>query len=364
MMPATEDSRTGGGRPDARRRLVDASYGEGGGQLLRTAVALSALTGIPVCLHSIRARRDPPGLAPQHLAAVRAVATLCSARCEGLVLRSTTIAFTPAPLRGGEFTFDVGTAGSVALVLQALLPIMVATPVRYRLTVTGGTDVRAAPPLDYLRDVLLALLARMGSHIRLLARRRGYYPRGGGIVEAISEPADLRPLQLPAAGRLLTISGLAHVAGLPAQIAERMRAAALAPLAGTPVSATCDTSVLGRDAAIGRGGAVVLWADHAQTVLGAGRVAERGVPAEILGTAVGTELAADLACGATLDRHAADQMLIYCSLAHGESQFLTRELTQHAHTAMWLLDQFLPVRFTVTRERGGARVTVTSEGRP
>lgn len=364
MTPATEDKHAGSGRADARRRLINGSHGEGGGQLLRTAIALSALTGIPVCLHSIRARRDPPGLAPQHLAAVRAVATLCSARCEGLVLRSTELTFTPAPLRSGEFNFDVGTAGSVALVLQALLPIMAAMPVSYRLTVTGGTDVRAAPPLDYLREVLLALLARMGSHIRLVTHRRGYYPRGGGIVEAISAPAELRPLRLPAPGRLLTISGLAHVAGLPAQIAERMRAAALAPLGGTPVSATCDTSVLDRDAAIGRGGAVVLWADHAQTVLGAGRVAERGVPAETLGTAVGTELAADLASGATLDRHAADQMLIYCALARGESHFLTRELTPHAHTAMWLLDQFLPVRFTVTREPRGAHVTVTSEGRP
>jgi RNA 3'-terminal phosphate cyclase (ATP) len=364
MTQAKNQARLSSGRPNASRRLIDGSYGEGGGQLLRTAVALSALTGIPVGLHSIRARRDPPGLAPQHLAAVRAVAALCSARCEGLALRSTELTFTPAPLRGGEFDFDIGTAGSVVLLLQALLPVMAATQLRYRLTIAGGTDIRAAPPLDYLREVVLSLLARMGGRISLVAHRRGYYPRGGGIVEATSAPADLRPLQLSAPGRLLAISGLAHVAGLPAQIAERMRTSALAPLAGTPVCATCDTAVLGRDVAIGRGGAVVLWAHQERTVLGAGRVAERGTPAETLGTAVGTELAADLACGATVDRHAADQMLIYCALARGESHFLTRELTPHALTAMWLLDQFLPVRFTVSREPGGSRVTVTSEGRP
>jgi RNA 3'-terminal phosphate cyclase (ATP) len=364
MTPDANRSRPGSGRLEDGLRRVDGSYGEGGGQLLRTAVALSALTGIPVHLHSVRAGRDPPGLAPQHLAAVRAVAELCCARCEGLALRSTEITFRPGALRGGDFRFDVGTAGSVVLVLQALLPLMVAEPVHYSLTVTGGTDIRAAPPMDYLREVVLPLVARMGGRITLVTRRRGYYPRGGGIVEALSAPADLRPLRLLAPGNLLAIAGLAHVAHLPEQIAERMRASALAPLVGTRVAATCETAVLGSEAAIGRGGAVAMWAQHEHTVLGAGRVAERGVTAERLGTAVGTELAADLASGATLDRHAADQMLIYCALARGESRFLTRGLTTHAYTAMWLIEQFLPARFIVTQEPGGARVTVNSDGRP
>jgi RNA 3'-terminal phosphate cyclase (ATP) len=189
-------------------------------------------------------------------------------------------------------------------------------------------------------------------------------PRGGGIVEATSAPAELRPLQLAVPGALRAIAGLAHVANLPAAIAERMRAAALTPLAGAPVAATCDTAVFGGEDAIGRGGAVAMWAQHEHTVLGAGRVAERGVPAERLGTAVGTELAADLRCGASLDRHAADQMLIYCALARGESRFVTRELTPHAHTAMWLIEQLLPVRFTIAREADAVGVTVNSPGRP
>jgi len=327
-------------------------------------VALAAVTGTPIRLHSIRARRDPPGLAPQHLAAVRAVAEVCGARCEGLALRSSEIAFCPGVPRGGDFHFDVGTAGSVVLVLQALLPLMVVARAPYRLTVVGGTDIRAAPPLDYLREVVLALVARMGGRVSLVTHRRGYYPRGGGIVEATSAPADLRSLQLGEPGELRAIAGRAHVAHLPGTIAERMRAAALAPLASTPVAAACEVAVLGSEAAIGRGGAVVLWARHEHTVLGAGRVAERGISAEQLGTAVGTELAADLVCGASLDRHAADQMLIYCALGQGESRFVTRELTPHAHTAMWLIGQFLPVRFTVNQEPRGVRVTVYSEGPP
>lgn len=325
---------------------IDGSHDEGGGQLLRTAVALAALTGTPIRFRSIRLKRDKPGLAPQHLAAVRAVAELCGARVDGLALRSQEIAFAPGSLRGGEFTFDVGTAGSVTLVLQALLPVMAAARTNFRVRVTGGTDVRGAPPLDYLREVVLALIARMGVHARLVTRCRGYYPRGGGMVEVSVAPSRLRPPRFAAPGRPLQIDGLAHVAHLPVHIAERMGASVLQRLGSREMPVRCQTAVLGNGEAIGQGGAIVMWARCEHTVLGAGRVAERGVRAETLGEAVGSELAADLAAHATLDVHAADQILVYLALAGGESSFTTRELTGHARTAMWLIEQFLPVRFT------------------
>jgi RNA 3'-terminal phosphate cyclase (ATP) len=343
-------------------RVIDASYGEGGGQLLRTAVALAALTGTAVHLHSIRARRDPPGLAPQHLAAVRAVAELSGARCEHAVLRSTELSFAPGRLRQGEFVFNVGTAGCVGLVLQALLPLAVVAPTPCRLTVTGGTDVRAAPPIDYLGAVLLPLLGRMGGRVELVTERRGYYPRGGGIVHVTTTPSE--PLRIPAPGRLQAIAGRAHVAHLPAGIAERMRGAALAELAGIGPAASCDIAVLGDEGAVGRGGAIVLWAQHEHTFLGAARVTERGVPAETLGAAAGRELAADLAAGASLDQHAADQLLVYCALARGESCFTTRALSAHARTAMWLIEQFLTVRFDVSEGPSRTRVSISGAGGP
>jgi RNA 3'-phosphate cyclase len=339
-------------------RVIDGAYGEGGGQLLRSAVALSALTGTSVRIQSIRARREPPGLAPQHLAAVRAVAEICDARCAGATLRSTDIAFVPGPLRCGSFAFDVGTAGSGVLVLQALLPLLVSAPGPSRVTITGGTDVRGAPSVDYLTHVLLPLLATMGARVAAVVARRGYYPRGGGIIDVQVAPAPLRPLQLRGTGPLRTISGLAHVAHLPESIAGRMRNAALAELGRLSQSATCATAVLGEDAAIGRGGAIALWAEHEHTVLGTSRVAERGVPAESLGAAAGRELAADLACGGTLDIHAADQVLVYCALARGESTFTARALSTHAQTAMWLIEQLLPVTFTVSTEVAGSCVRV------
>ena len=336
---------------------IDGSFGEGGGQLVRTAVALSAITGKGVRLQSVRAKRDKPGLAPQHLAAVRAVRSLCGAECAGLDLRSQAFTFAPSALRGGEFRFDVGTAGSVTLVLQALLPVLACAPGPSRVSVVGGTDIRAAPPFDYLCHVLLTLLGRMDIGVECRAIRRGYYPRGGGEVEVAVAPARPRPLALDATHRPLRIDGLAHVANLPAHIAERMRAAALARLAAYP--AHINAATLGGAEAIGPGGAIVVWARTGQTVLGAGRVAQRGVRAETLGDEAGAELAADLAAGAALDVHAADQVLVYLALA-GSGSFTTREVTGHARTAMWLIEQFLPVRFEVGEAGRLARVEVRS----
>jgi len=271
-------------------------------------------------------------------------------------MRSATLEFVPGPLVAGEFAFDVGTAGSIALVLQALLPAMVRALGACRVRVTGGTDVRAAPPIDYFRNVLLPLLARMGVVTECMVRRRGYYPRGGGEVEIRTGASHLQPLLLDRPDKPAAIDGLAHVSNLPSHIPERMRGAALARLARTRVPAKIEEQVLSE--AIGQGGAIVLWAHTEEAVLGAGRVAERGVRSEALGEAVAAEIAADLAAGATLDVHAADQMLVWLALARGDSSFATREITPHAATAMWLIERFLPARFDVRREPGLTRVQV------
>ena len=338
---------------------LDGSHGEGGGQLLRTAVALSAITGRPVTIRNVRAKRDKPGLAPQHVAAVRAVAALAGASAEGVELRSRSITFSPRALAGGGFRFDVGTAGSVTLLLQALLPVMIASGKPCDAAVIGGTDVRMAPPLDYFREVLLALLSRMGARVRLQVRRRGYYPRGGGEVLVSVSPSPLRPTALDAPGALQSLSGLAHVANLPEHIAARMRASALERLASVRVTPDIACRVLGPDDAIGQGGAIVVWARAGGTVLGAGQVAERGVRAEALGEAAGGELGADLAAGAAVDVHAADQLLVYFALADGGA-LTTRSVSLHARTCIWLIEQFLPVRFEISQAGALARIALAA----
>ena len=334
---------------------IDGSYGEGGGQLVRTAVALSALTGTPLRLHNVRASRARPGLAPQHLAAVRAVAALCDARCEGLGLRAGAFTFEPRSRpAGGELRVDVGTAGSVTLVLQALLPVLLAARGPSRVVVTGGTDVRLAPSWDYFCEVLLRLLARMRVRVRASIARRGYYPHGGGEVALEVEPGAPAPLDLRQQPSSWRIAGEAHVANLPLTIAERMRDAARAALRR---DAAIGARVLGREQAWGTGGAITLWAESDAGLLGASRVAERGVPAETLGAAVGQELAADIAGGAMLDMHAADQILVYLAMAEGRSSFTTRAVSSHARAAMWLIPQFLAARFAIEEEGGLSRVS-------
>lgn len=320
---------------------IDGSTGEGGGQLVRTACALSALTGKSIRLFSIRARRTPSGLAPQHLTAVRAVATLCDAEVVGLEARSPEIHFKPQALRGGEFRFDVGTAGAITLVLQAVLPVAFAAPEPVRLIVRGGTDVRAAPALDYFRFVFLPLLARIGLRVNLELRSRGYYPRGGGEVIVEVQPGAPQCLLLDEPGTLESIGGAVHVANLPVHIVERMQATAEQLLRALMPSAHVQPEILGPDRAIGAGGAIVLWAQTITALLGSGAVAQRGIPAERIARDAVEPLLADLRCGATLDLHAADQLLIYLARAPGESRFLVRRLTTHAETCLWLLRQFL-----------------------
>ena len=342
---------------------IDASHGEGGGQLTRLAMALAAITGRALHLKDIRARRAKPGLMAQHLTALRAVAALSGGELAGAALGATQVEFRPGPIRGGEYRFQVGTAGSISLVLQAVLPVALRADGPCLLHISGGTDVKMAPPLDYLRLVFLPWLAAMGAEVRLESVRHGYYPRGGGEVGVTVTPGGpLKPLWLEDPGPLREIRGVAHVAHLPRHIPERMAATARSVLADlAPVH--IETRVLGDAEACGQGGALVLIAETERSRLGVSVVAERGVTAEKLGHAAARSLRAEIAAGATLDIHAADQLLIYAALARGASRFTVREVSGHARTVMWLIEQFLPVRFKVTSRDGLEQVDVVPEPR-
>jgi len=341
-------------------REIDGSYGEGGGQLVRTSVALAAITGQSVHLFNIRAKRNNPGLAPQHFTGVKAVAALCGGTVEGLEAKTREIIFRPGALRGGEFDFDVGTAGSITLVLQAALPVAAACHEPVRMIITGGTDVPAAPPLDYFRYILLPLLLQTGVKAKIEVLCRGYYPRGGGgIAVEVERSPVFKPLLLDKTGALTGIHGAAHISNLPAHILDRMIASARAELTGFP-AAVIDRAELGRDKAIGSGGAILLAADMGHTTLGASAVAQRGVPAERLGSLAGQLLREEILSGATLDIHASDQVLIYLALGamNGAiSSFLARSLSSHAASTIWLLEQFLPVRFDISEQQGLVRIS-------
>ena len=320
---------------------IDGSHGEGGGQLLRMAVALAAITRTPVSVRQIRAGRPNPGLAPQHVTAIRAVAELASAEVRGLEIGSAEMAFMPGDLVGGDRAFDVGTAGSVTLVLQACLLPAFAAKDSTHLRIVGGTDVKWAPPLDSFAKVFLPWIRRIGGQADLLSHRRGYYPRGGGEVELSVQPTtSWSPLQLSDAGAVERVRGIAHVSNLAEDIPGRMKHAALRRLHGMSDAKIEERNYPGEDA-VGQGGAIVLWAEREHTLVGADCLAERGKTAERVGEEAAERLEAEMQPGATVDLHTADQIVAYLALADGPSSFLVREVSGHLRTMAWLIPQFL-----------------------
>ncbi len=321
---------------------IDGSMGEGGGQILRTAIALSAVTGRPVRVVNIRAKRRNPGLRPQHLTAIRALAEITGARVRGASVGSMEVVFEPGRVRGGSYFFDVGTAGSVSLVLQALLPALAYADGPVRLRLRGGTDVKMAPTIDYTREVLLRLLEKMGYRVVIRLIRRGHYPRGGGIVDVFIDdpPRGFQPLDLPERGSILEVRGRSHAVRLPRHVAERQARAAWSLIRerlGLVPSIEVEWYEPDRDPHLGPGSGVALWALTEKSVLGADALGERGKRAEVVGREAAEKLVEDLETGAALDRYAGDMVPVYMALAPGVSRYTGARLTMHALTVLELL---------------------------
>ncbi len=328
---------------------IDGSYGEGGGQILRMSVALSAVTGRDVKITNIRAGRKNPGLAAQHLTGIKSVGEMCSAKVDGLEIGSQLVEFHPGALKGGKYRFDIGTAGSITLVFQACFIPALHAPTKSVLTVTGGTDVRWSPPIDYFQNVFLPMVEKMGVFAKVEKVKRGYYPKGGGKVVLHIEPKDkLVPLNLDKVSEGLRIGGISHVSNLPSHIPERMAGSAKKELVrlGRP---DIELRTYGGDDALGQGGAIVIWAGDGNTVLGGDATAERNLRAEKVGEMAAKELSKEIRSGATLDVHLSDQMLPYMAMADGESSFQVREITNHTTTNMWLIEHFFDVEFEKTQ---------------
>ncbi len=215
---------------------IDGSYGEGGGQILRSAVALSALTGESVSITNIRAKRERQGLAAQHLTAVLGVASLCSAEVEGASVGSKELTFRPGKMLAGSYVLDIGTAGSIPLVLQACLLASARTVRPIRLDITGGTNVRMSPPIDYYEQVLFPFLRRMGLDVRIDVLGRGFYPKGGGRVIASILGADrFKALDLSERGQSEGIGGTCFSQNLPEHVCERISHAVMAAFVGRDI---------------------------------------------------------------------------------------------------------------------------------
>jgi RNA 3'-terminal phosphate cyclase (ATP) len=321
---------------------IDGSRGEGGGQVLRTALGLSLLTGQPFRIERIRAGRGKPGLLRQHLTAVRAARDVGDAEVSGDELGSRELAFRPGRARPGEYTFSVGTAGSATLVLQTVLPALLVADAASTVTVSGGTHNHAAPPFDFLERAFARVVAATGAGLDLELHQPGFYPAGGGSFTATIRPAArLEPVDLTDRGRARAHRGRAVVANLPISIAER-ETAALERSLGWPADELRAEAVHGA----GPGNVVMLEIESERVTEVFTAFGERGVPAEAVAARAADAALHYLASDAAVGEHLADQVLIPLAMAGG-GVFVTGELSLHATTNMDVIRRFLDVRFHV-----------------
>lgn len=337
---------------------IDGSMGEGGGQIVRTAAAMSACTGHGLRLTNARANRDTAGLRPQHVAALQAVARACDGRLEGVEVGAENFALDPGEVTGGHVRVETGTAACVNLVLQALAPLSRRLDEPLTLAAEGGTDVRYAPTLGYLRGVFCPWARRLGIPVEIQAAAEGFYPVGSGRLKARIHPAREPRLQGPLLerGRLRSIEVHTRVHDLPDHIPERINRTAAGLLSDHQAPVHTATERVEADCP---GVVVDAIADFEETVIGANALGEKGVPSETVAENCAGKLAAELESPATVDVHLADQ-LVPLMLGRVEAGYLVREVTSHLETNAEVCQRFLDgeVRF---EEGPGASALVSFE---
>ena len=338
---------------------IDGSYGEGGGQIIRTSLSLAAMTGRPLEIANIRAKRSKPGLQAQHLTAVRAAAALCAAQLTGDQVGSTKLRFEPqAKVQPGTYHFDIRTAGASTLVAQTvLLPLSLAAEPS-RVTIIGGTHVPHAPAADYFEAVYLPLLRRAGLDIEFHYPAAGFFPRGGGRLEiGIGAAPFLAPVDLTERGRLERLHAYVVTSGLPDHVGERGEAAVEKYLKGVGRKAEIERRALPSP---GQGAAVVLVAECESGRAAFSALGERGKPMEDVATAPCKEFMEWWKTGNATDEHLADQLVLPMCFAAGESRWNTSTVTDHLRTVIWVARQFLPIEAElVERQDGSGMVTLS-----
>lgn len=367
---------------------IDGSLGEGGGQLLRTALSLSCITGKQFRISSIRKSRPKSGLMRQHLIGVQAAARIAAAELTGDQLGSTELSFVPRGVTPGDYSFDIGTAGSTPLVLQTIIPPLLLAGGPSRLTLTGGTHVPFSPSFHYQAEVFAPMLHRLGARIELTLDSCGFYPKGGGKVRCRIQPsAAFSALSAEQRGKLLRIRGCSAVANLPLSIAERQARSALGRLetvlgdcraqgsgGGVPLALrergrgeggatfgavptelqACEVS------AYGQGTFIFIKGEYEQAVSGFTAIGAREKPAEVVGEEAAVEFLDHHATGMPVDPHLADQLVLYLALAKGPSVFATSRITGHLETNLVVTGYFLDIAAEISGERdapGTVRIT-------
>jgi RNA 3'-phosphate cyclase len=331
---------------------IDGSQKSGSGTILRLSLALAATTDESLHIFNIRKNRPKPGLKPQHLEAVLTAAKLCNAEVRGATLNSEELWFKPQEVKSGNFEAEIGTAGSISALLMAVLPICIFAKDSVRLRVAkGGTDVSHSPAINYLRNVFLPALKQMGLEVAITVHKYGYYPKGmGEVTLTVKPPSSLQPIQLRNFGKLKSVKGVSVCTFLAARkVAERQAKAASEYL--SEKGYTADIQVVNdRSNSFQKGSSIVLWAEtNTGVFIGADAIGELKKTSEAVGREAAEKLYAEISRKPTVDVHLADVLIPYMALAQGTSIFLTREVSDHLETNVWLAEKMLKVRFNIQK---------------
>jgi RNA 3'-phosphate cyclase len=336
---------------------VDGSQGEGGGQIIRTAVAFAAIMRKPVRVVKVRAGRGVPGLKRQHVSALRVLSHVFGGEMSGVKEGSSTVTFVPGTPQNGTVSVDMGTAASITLVLQAVIPAVAITGTRLSLDLVGGTDVPWSPTLDYFRRVVREAYASWGVKFDLASERRGYYPRGGGKVSVIIEPSkNLIPIDLVEKQNITGVMLASRCGRLPRHVADRQLASAAELLESSGIQ-VLETEV-SEELSDSPGSSFLAYFTGKGVFLGSDSIGARGKPAEEVGREAAKRFAEDVKSGASFDSNLADMVIPLLSLAHRRSRVRIPHATSHLKSGLHLAEQFTSCTWSIEEEGGSAVVGI------
>ncbi|MCS7109816.1 MAG: RNA 3'-terminal phosphate cyclase, partial [Candidatus Micrarchaeota archaeon] len=304
---------------------IDGSKGEGGGQILRTALALSCILKKPFVIKEIRAKRPKPGLQPQHLTSVNAVSLISSADVTGNGIGSKELSFYPKKIIGGYYEFNIGTAGSISLLAQTLLPVLLYADRQSKVQMTGGTHVAHSPSMDYFENIFLPMIRKFGANAEVVVEELGWYPKGNGKIILYVKPSSLKALEITRKTDLKSIKGIISQSNLPEDIVEREENSIRKVFPGILLSKNIKNS-------LSPGNSITLWAEYDNTLLGVCNLGEKGLKAEDLASSTAKTLNDLIKGNGCVDPWMGDQILVYMALAEGESKIKVSKITSHMKT--------------------------------
>ena len=329
---------------------IDGSYGEGGGQILRTALTLSALTGRPLEIFNVRIGRKEPGLKPQHLISARSLAEVTNGRLQHDKLNSPILRFFPGRIKHGTYSFDVSSikasAGATGLIFQTLAPVLSFANKPSDIVIIGGTHVPWSPPADYLQEIFLPAITKMGIDINIAIPKFGFYPIGGGEIDIAVKPCarPLTSVRIVERGKNKKLTIISAIANLPSSIAERQRDRALKRISNYKMQIQSEIKEVPSS---GKGTFLFIMAEFENVKAGFIGLGAIGKRAEKVADEAVDALLQYLNGNGALDPHLADQIVLYAALAQGQSMFTTTRITNHLLSNIWVIEQFLPVKFEV-----------------